>query len=471
MEKRYDLVVVGAGSAGLSAATMAVRLGARVALVERERVGGDCTWTGCVPSKALLHAAKVAHQMRHAADYGLPSQDPEVDLGAVMGQVRAAVERVYAHETPEALAGYGVDVVQGTARFVNAHALETGGSVLVGKRLVICTGAEPTVPPIPGLERAPYLTYKDVYGLRELPARLVVVGGGSVGVEMSQAFARLGSRVTLFGRSKRLLSKADPEASAALEGALARDGVTVHTGAEVERVERGRGNAWRASGGGREAEGDALLVATGRQPQVQGLGLEQVGVRVGEHGIEVGEDLRTSCGHIYAAGDVTGSFQYTHYAGWQGYIAARNALLPGAKDGARDTVPWSLFTDPEVAQVGLSEEEARERGERVVVHRRAAEHIDRAQTLGDTSGFVKLLARPDGTLLGATIVAPAASEVGNELAVAVQRGLKLGDLAGCIHIYPTYGLSVQQMGGEAAAARLLRGWRGRALRAVVRWLP
>ncbi len=470
MSDRYDLAVIGAGSAGLTAVSFARQLGARVALVESDRVGGDCTWTGCVPSKALLHAAKVAHQMRHADAVGLDPVPPQVDLARVMARVGAASQRVYAFETPEVLEREGVEVVRGRANFRDPHTVEVDGRILHSKRFIICTGAEPAQPPIPGLADAPSLTYQNVFDLRQLPNHLLVLGGGPVAVELSQALRRLGSRVTIIQRGERILPFADPEASSVLTQVLVDEGIEVCTGEEAKRIEQ-TPTGIRVTTSKGVFEGDKLLVALGRRPKVDGLGLERAGVAFAEKGIAVDDRLRTSQRHIYAAGDATGSFQFTHYAGWQGYIAARNALLPGSSRGKRETVPWVIFTDPQVGQAGLTEREARERGEQVRVHRWPVERIDRAQTVGEREGFVKLVTRPDGTLLGATVVAGAGDELTNELALAVQQGLKLGDLARSIHVYPTYGIGTQQVSADATLARVTRGWRGKALRTLVRWWP
>ena len=471
MAERYDLVVVGAGSAGLTAAAVARRLGARVALVEQDRLGGDCTWTGCVPSKSLLHAAKVAHQMRHADAVGLEPVRPNVDLAKVMAGVRATIQRVYAFETPDLLTRTGIEVVLGRARFRGPHALEVDGRILHSKRFVICTGSEPALPPIPGLSEVPKLTYNTVFDLQETPARLLVLGGGPIGVELSQAFQRLGSETTLIQRGSRILSVADPEASAVLAGVLAREGVKIRTGAHAERIEESRSGIRVVTSKG-IFEGDKLLVATGRRPRVEGLGLAEAGVKYTEKGVLVNDHLRTNQSHIYAAGDVSGGFQFTHYAGWQGFTAARNALLPGSVVGKRDTVPWVIFTDPQVGQAGMTERQARGASVgRIRVHRRPVERIDRAQTLGERDGFIKLMTQADGTILGATLVAGAGDELTNELALAVELGLKLGDLARSIHVYPTYGIATQQASSEATLSRLTRGWRKPAIRALVRWLP
>jgi len=467
----FDLVIIGAGSAGLAAARFARALGVRVALVEADRIGGDCTWTGCVPSKALLHAAQVAHHRRHADAVGLPARPVTADLAAVMARVQAAQARVYALETPEHLRDEGVEVFLGAGRFRDARTLDINGQAIVGKRFLICTGASPTVPALPGLHDGPYLTNRTVFGLQRLPERLLVLGGGPVGVELAQAFARLGSAVTILQRNVRLLPATDGEASAVLERALRAEGLTVQTTATAERVER-TGTVIRVTGAGPAGpvvvEGDALLVALGRTPSVEGLDLAAAGVRVGARGIVVDDHLRTSQPHIYAAGDVAGSFQFTHYAGWQAVIAARNALLPGSSRGRRPSVPWAIFTDPEIAQVGLTEAEARQQRETITVKRLPAERNDRAQTSGQQDGLMKFILRPNGTLIGATIVGGAAGELVNELAIAIDHGLKLADLARTIHVYPTYGFALQVAAADAWTEALTTGWQGWLIKTLAR---
>lgn len=469
MTERYDVVVVGAGSAGLSAAGFAAQLGSRVAIVERDRVGGDCTWSGCVPSKALLHAARLAQKMRGAGTFGLGVADGPIDLGRVLGSVQATVERVAALESPEILAEDGIELVCGAARFVDAHNVDVAGRTLSGRRFIVCTGAEPVIPPIPGLVQTPHLTYQDVFQLRTLPARLLVLGAGPVGVELAQAFQRLGTEVTVFEQEDRILPVADPDASVVLAAQLRDEGMRLLTRARIEGVE-GRDGRVSVEVGGVSYGADALLIAGGRHPRVQGLGLEEAGVAFNPKGIVVDARLRTSQRHIYACGDVTGSWQFTHYAAWQGFMAARNALLPGASRGQRPA-PWAVFTDPEVAQVGLTEKEARARWSNVGVEVWPGERIDRAQTAGESRGFLKLVSRANGTLVGATVVGTAAGEVANELALALDHGLRLQDLAQSIHIYPTYGSAIQQASAAAAVRRLTAGWQGRFLRTLVKRWP
>ncbi|MBI4318603.1 MAG: FAD-dependent oxidoreductase [Chloroflexi bacterium] len=463
----YDLVVIGAGSAGLTAASFAARLGARVALVERHRIGGDCTWTGCVPSKALLKAAKVAQDMRRAAEFGLPPVYPTIDLKRVMARVRGVIESVYQFETPEALGAKGIDVILGAPRFVDPTKISVDGRVIHAKHFIICTGANPFFPTIPGLADTPCLTYESIFGLEELPRRLIVLGAGPVGVELAQAFQRLGSSVTLIGRPDRILPIADREASAVLADQLSADGVRILTGAEVTKIES-RDGALLAFAGKEECAGDALLVAVGRWPNVGGLELERAEIDYTAQGIRVDAHLHTSQRHIYACGDVIGSFQFSHYAGWQGAMAARNALLPGSSRGIRPTVPWVVFTDPEIGQVGISEKQSRDENMPTKVHRWPLERIDRAQTEGEHDGFLKLITGPNGRLLGGTVVASSAGELINELSLAIEKRLNVSHIATTIHAYPTYGFGIQQASAEAVASRLINGWRKRLLSVLVR---
>ncbi len=470
VEAAFDLVVIGGGSAGLTAARFAAQLGARVALVERERLGGDCTWTGCIPSKALLRAAQAAHELRHADRFGLVPTETRVDLARVMARVRAASQRVAAFESAEALRRQGVQVLFGAARFVDPHLLDVAGREVRSERFVICTGAASVVPSIPDLAQTPHLTYEQVFDLATLPRRLLVLGAGATGVELSQAFQRLGAAVTLVEQAERILPGVDPEASAVLGEQLAEDGVALRLGAAVEMVRpREGGVVVRVAGEVLEAE--ALLVAAGRRPRVEGLGLDAAGVAYSQAGVAVDEHLCTSQRHIFAAGDVTGGFQLTHYAGWQGFLAARNALLPGASPGTRASVPWGVFTDPELAQAGLSEPEARAKhGQELVVSRWPVERIDRAQAAGEARGLLKVLHSRDGVILGATIVAARAGEMIHEYALALERGLKLDDLASVIHVYPSYSMATQQLAAEYKLATLLRGATGAVLKTVGRWL-
>lgn len=464
MPDHYDLIIIGAGSGGLTAANFAARLGVDVALVEKHRIGGDCTWTGCVPSKALLKAARVAHQARNAARYGLLVEPPRADMARVRAFVRQAIAGVYEHETPERLAESGIDLVPGAARFLDPHTIQAGERTLTARRFLIATGARPLIPPIPGLAGVPYLTYEQIFDNDRLPNRLSVIGAGPVGVELAQAYQRLGSEVTLIDVG--LLPREEPEVADTLGSVFACEGIQFVAGLVASARLDGAEVVLTGGDAGREIRSDLLLVAAGRAPNVTGLGLEQAGVAHSAQGIEVDDTLRTTAGHIYAAGDcVRGARQFTHVAGWQAFQAVRNALLPGRKRVAGQAVPRVTFTDPEVAHVGLTEAEARDRfGRAVRVSRWPMAHTDRALSEGNPAGFVKVVHKPDGAVLGATMVAARAGEAITEFVLAIQRGLKLGQLAEAIHPYPTYSTAVMQLAAEVATGDALSGLPGQIIR-------
>jgi pyruvate/2-oxoglutarate dehydrogenase complex dihydrolipoamide dehydrogenase (E3) component len=468
MNPDYDLAVIGGGSAGLTAVGFAAQLGARVALIEKGRIGGDCTWYGCVPSKTLLKTAKVAHDMRTAHRYGLAVVEPTVDLSSVMEHVRDVIAEVYRHETPEALRAEGVDVFPEAAHFLDPHSLAVGDTTVTARSILLATGAYPFVPSIPGLDAVGYHTYGNIWDLDSLPRRLIVLGGGPIGCELAQAFRRLGARVSIVEGESRVLPREEPEVSRLLADVFEREGLDLYLDAKAERVWQ-EGGELHVSADGREIVGDSLLVAIGRRPSVEGLDLDRAGVTFSQKGIEVDDHLRTSQRHIYAAGDCTGGYQFTHYAGWQAFMAVRNALLPGASKGVTDLVPWATFTDPEVAHVGQTERQAREKlGNEVMTCDWPMERVDRALAEGDTAGFIKLVYRRDGTLLGATIAAARAGEMIHEWAVALDRGLKVGDIASVIHVYPTYSTASMQAAAEIRVSQWLGSTSGRIVRSLAR---
>ena len=464
MAKRdFDFVIVGAGSGGLTAAGFAAQLGAKVALVEKNRIGGDCTWTGCVPSKALLKAAKVAHEVRTASRFGINTSQPVVDMSKVRAYVRQAIQQVYASETPEEIAKKGIELIHGAARFVDANAIAVGEDCIRSKKFLLTTGARPLIPSIAGLENVPFMTYEQIFDNDRLPRAMIVVGGGPIGMEMAQAYQRLGAQVSVV--ADRLLPKDEPEVREVMQRVLEREGVRFVWG-RAKSVHNSAGEIVVAAERG-EARGELLLIASGRKPTVAGLDLEKAGVHYSEKGIPVDEYLRTNVKHIYAAGDVTGGYQFTHFAGWQAFQAVRNALLPGNNSGLTDMVPWVTFTDPEAAHIGLTEEQARAKfGKNVDVSRWAMSHTDRAICEDGRDGFLKVMIRTNGAVVGATIVNTRAGEVINEFVLAIKQGLKLADLAGAIHAYPTYSTAVQQLAAEVAIGKSLSGVSGRIVRGL-----
>ena len=442
MSRTYDLVVLGGGTAGLVSSTIAAGVGARVALVERARPGGDCLWTGCVPSKSLIAAAKLTDRMRHADRVGLVPVRPEVDFARVMARVQQAIAAIEPHDSPARLRAEGVEVIVGEGCFVDRRTLEVDGRRLRFASAIVATGSEPAVPPLDGLEGPEVLTTDTVWDQRELPSKLVVLGGGPIGCELGQAFARLGSGVVLVELAERLLGREEPAAGALIAERLAEDGVDVRLGAralEVDRPPDGPPGLVLDGPGGRETVPfDRVLVATGRRPRTTGIGLEAAGVEVDERGAVVTDArLRTSARRIFAAGDVTAQLPFTHVAAHHARVAAVNALL-GTRRSVDDTIPWVTFTDPEVARVGLTEADARARwGDRAIVARSDYAALDRAITEGEPRGFALLVADPRGRLVGATVAAPGAGEAIAELTARIKAGDKIDRLSTTVHAYPT----------------------------------
>ncbi len=452
----YDLIVIGGGAAGLAAAQAGAAAKARTLLVSEGKIGGECTFTGCVPSKTLIEAAARGATFTGAVD-----------------AVRMAVTAIAATETAEVLAGHDIEVLRGHAGFASSREIVVDGRRLQARRFVLATGSRPAIPPVPGLAEVPYLTNENVFDEDTLPASLAILGGGAVGCELAQAFARLGSQVTLVEAASRLLPAADPAASEVIGRVFAAGGVTVRTGAVVEKTEiTQNGGCILRFGGSAAVTADRLLVAAGRVPVTGGLGLDSAGVQLNGRGTVVTDaHLATTVPGIFAAGDVTGLMPFTHAAYAMGRIAARNALRRGGTPASRFStraIPWVTFTDPEVAQVGLTGEQAASvRGARVA-HVPMRE-VDRAVAAGHTEGFVKIIAAPrrltgglgGGRVLGATIVAGRAGEMIGELALAMQAGMFTGRLAQTTHAYPTWSLAIQQ-----AAAQFFGGYGGRSARPV-----
>lgn len=431
----YDLVVIGGGSAGLTAARTAGRLGARTLLIEQDRLGGDCLWTGCVPSKALLHVAAEVRAARCAGAYGLTAASGPADLAAAMAHVKEAIAAIEPHDSAEALHALDIEVACGAAEFTGPRTLSAAGRGISFRYALVATGSTPSLVPVPGLAEADPLTSDTVWDLSELPGRLVVLGGGPAGCELGQAFARLGSQVTLVEAVDRLLPREEPRASEVVRESLETDGVTVLTGYRAEKIADGE-----LHGPGAPIPYDRLLAVTGRRANTAGLGLEAAGVRLDEHGQIVTDGrLRTTNPRIYAAGDVTGQSAFTHLGGVQGGAVAVEALLGVRRGIDYDAVPGVTYTDPEVARVGLTATEAHARyGEDVRVRTLDHDRVDRAVADGRTEGFSTLVLGPRGKIVGATVVAPRAGETIAHLAAAVRLGWTPSQYAKTVHPYPTY---------------------------------
>jgi pyruvate/2-oxoglutarate dehydrogenase complex dihydrolipoamide dehydrogenase (E3) component len=453
---RYDLVIVGIGSGGMVAAEFAATLEIKVAVVERDRVGGDCLWTGCVPSKALLASAKAAHTMRHADSYGLTPCEPRIDTARVFQRVRDIQARIAATDDNAArFEAEGIEFHFGAARLTGPHTVRVGddGAELEARHILLCTGSRPAVPDVEGLREAGFLTSETVWDLPRAPESLICIGGGPIAVELSQAFTRLGVPTTVLQRAKGILQKDEPELVGMLVERLRGEGVAIELDAQVDQVTveggekvvhgtvRGEPRTWRAA---------EIFVGAGRVPNLEGLGLDEVGVEVDRRGVVVDDAYRTSVKSIYAAGDLAGRWAFTHAAGYEATRAVRNMLFPGSASGAF-LVPWCTFTDPELAHAGLTVAQARERhgADDVQAWRMGLDHSDRARTDSADDGAI-VLVTAKGRLVGAHALAPAAGELINELAVAIQRGMKLADLASVVHVYPTLAIAIQQLAGEAA---------------------
>ena len=540
----YDLTIIGGGSAGLVLAVAGAKLGKKTALIEKHRIGGDCLWTGCVPSKALLKVAKVANEIQHAEKYGF-FREGEVfsrapDFQQAMAYVRSTQQKIEEeHDNPERFRGMGVDVIFGSGHFMSPqrfvvngagenHAYRAGEAnsgetrTLTSKKFVISTGSRPAVPPIPGIENCDYLDSETVWELEELPKRLLVVGAGPIGVELGQAFHRLGAAVTIAQRGNRILTKEDADVSACLLDRLREEGITIRLNTQITRIDNhiassavgrgpvprhpqnsqgnidthiasaavGRGPVPRhpqnsqgnidthiasaAVGRGpvprhpqsspgnavnvtfrddknstTEQQFDKILIAAGRAPNVEGLGLEELGVNVNKRGIEVNNKLQTRVKNIYAAGDVIGHYLFTHVAAYQAQLLLRNIFFPLSRTIDYSVVPWTTFCEPEVARCGLTEAEAREKYGDVDVFTLPQADVDRAVAEGETRGFTKVIAsRWRGKILGVHLVGANAGEVLHEYVLAMQHGIPLHKLSGMMHVYPTFSSSVWRVAGK-----------------------
>ncbi|WP_448204052.1 dihydrolipoyl dehydrogenase family protein [Azospirillum sp. sgz302134] len=450
-ELRCDLCVIGAGSGGLSVAAGAAQMGADTVLIECGAMGGDCLNSGCVPSKSLLAAARAT---------------PRVDFAEAHAHVRRVIDSIAPHDSQERFEGLGVRVIRESARFIAPDAVEAGGTVVRARRFVLATGSRPLVPPVPGLGDVPFLTNETLFERTSAPDHLLILGGGPIGVEMAQAHRRLGARVTVVEKST-LLPKDDPELVEVVRRRLAAEGVTLIEGAAVARVERTGNGIAMVLEDGRRVEGSDLLVAAGRAPNVEGLGLEAAGIVTGTKGVEVDARLRTTNRRVYAVGDVTGGPAFTHVAGQQASVVIKNALFRLPARVSYDALPWVTYGDPELAQVGLTEPAARERfGSGVRVLRSPFSDNDRARTEGAADGLVKLVATKRGRLLGAGIVGPHAGEQIALWCLAVAKRMSVGDVAGLTLPYPT----LAEAGKRAAGAFYTPTLFGPRTRRLVRFL-
>ena len=456
----YNLVVVGAGTAGLVTAAGAAGLGARVALVERHLMGGDCLNVGCVPSKALLRASRAADEARHLDEFGVRLQgEPAVDFARVMQRMRRLRAGISPHDSARRFQELGIDVFLGNGRFTAPDRLEVDGAVLRFRKAAICTGARAAPVPIPGLAEAGYRTNETIFSLTKLPRRLAVIGGGPIGCEMAQAFASFGSQVTLFELSDHVLPREDADAAAIVQQSLVDSGVSLKLQTQISGISHQGSEkriAYQTGDQTGEIVADEILLSVGRAPNVEGLGLEAAGVQYDpRQGVHVDDHLRTTNRRIFAAGDICSRYKFTHAADFMARIVIQNALFFGRARASALTIPWCTYTHPELAHVGLSEHEAHSTGVAIRTFRQDFSEVDRAILDGQTNGFVKVHVGPrNDKILGATIVASHAGDMISEITLAMTRGVGLGSLANVIHPYPTQAEAIRKLGDAYNRTRL-----------------
>ncbi|MBM3547755.1 MAG: dihydrolipoamide dehydrogenase [Alphaproteobacteria bacterium] len=442
-----DLCVIGAGSGGLSVAAGAVQMGARVVLIEKGRMGGDCLNTGCVPSKALIKAARVADAVRRAGRFGVNGHEPAIDLAALRQHVQGAIAGIAPHDSEERFERLGCIVIKAEARFLDRDRVEAGDSIVRAKRFVVATGSKPAVPKIPGLAEIPYLTNESVFDLASLPEHLLVIGGGPIGIELAQAFRHLGSKVTVV-EAATILSKDDPELVEVVRARLLADGVTLHEGARIESVARSGNGVALTIAGMQRVEGSDLLVAVGRTSDLDALGLEAAGVERSPKGIAVDARLRTANKRIYAVGDAVGDRQFTHWASYHAGVVIKNALFRLPAKVNLGLCPWVTYASPELAQVGMTEAQAKaEHGEVTVLRARFAEN-DRARTEAEDDGLVKAVVTKRGRILGCGIAGHEAGDLIQLWELAIRKGLKIGAIAEMVAPYPTRGEASKRAAGS-----------------------
>ncbi|MFO7987855.1 MAG: dihydrolipoyl dehydrogenase family protein [Thermodesulfobacteriota bacterium] len=456
----YDIGIIGGGAAGLTTASGAAQLGAKVILIEQEdRLGGDCLHYGCVPSKTLIKSAHVYHQMKRGPEFGLPKVNvPPVEFRQVADRIRSVVDTIQKHDSEERFCSLGAKVVFGRSRFEDEHALQVNGTTISAARWVIATGSSPVVPPIPGLADTPHLTNKEIFYMDTLPGSMIMLGAGPIGIEMAQAFHRLGTRVTVVDRSPQILGKEDKDMADTIMQIMANEGVQFVLESSIEQVDHVHGQARVTitdnTGKQKQITADALLVAMGRSPNTEGLNLSGIDIPVERTGIPVDNRLRTRHTHIYAAGDVNGGFQFTHAAGYEGGIVIANAVFRLPRKVNYTWLPWVTYTDPELASIGMNETMAKKAGIDYAVFTEAFKDNDRALAEGESQGKIKLLLNEKEKPIGVQILGPGAGNLISEWVAAFNGNVKLSTLAGAIHPYPTIGEINKRVAGSFLSPKI-----------------
>ncbi len=465
MSKR-DIVIVGGGAAGLTVASVAAQLGLKTTLIEKEqKLGGDCLHFGCVPSKTLIKSANVASLMRRAEEFGLNKSLADIDIKKINRHIQSVIDHIQHHDDPERFRSYGCEVIFGDAEFINEHSIKVNNKIIESKRFVIATGSRAFVPDIKGLNDVDYLTNVDLFSLDKLPEHLVILGGGAIGMEMGQAFLRLGSKVTILQRAPNILPQDDSALSDELKAILEKESMTIHVSTEAISISEKDHVISVECNTGLTITADKILIATGRQANIDHLCLDKAGVKTSNKGIIVDNRMRSSKKHIFACGDVCGPYLFTHMAEYQAGLVISNAIFRFPKKADYRVIPRVTFTDPELAQVGLTEQQARDQGIEPIVLSLPFKDNDRALTDVENTGTCKLITRK-GKILGASILGPHAGELIHEIVLAMQAGVKIADISAAIHAYPTLSQIHRRTVNTAYAPKLFSA----TTRSIVKWI-
>ena len=471
--KDFDLTVIGGGAGGLNVASGAVQLGARVALIEKNKLGGDCLYYGCVPTKALIQSAKVASLIKRSKEYGFNDANISFDFKNIMAHMREVISKIGVNDDPKRFEDMGVKLFFGDGRFVDPHTFELNGRTITSKKFVISTGSRAVAIPINGLENIKYLTSESALELDSLPKSIIILGAGPIGLEFAQVFARLGSKITVVEKMGQVLPREDKEISDTIESILKEEGIEIHTCLNVLQVkEEGNQKIVVAECSGQEKtfKADEFMLAIGRAPNLEGLSLESAGVKVEHRNIVVNSSMRTTARNIWACGDVTGQYLFTHIAEYQAGLVVANALIPFMKRKANyRVVPWVTYTDPELGRVGLTEDEARQKYRNIKVYKYDVKDLDRAVIEGEDKGIIKIVCTKKGKILGAHVLAPQGGELLHEFVLAMQNNLGVGSITRTIHVYPTLSQAVRRTTNKYYAEKIFSGWIPKLTKKLIRW--